>query len=388
MTPSFRFLLLSCLTMGLINLTTSAASTSSRAARMTLSGTFLKLSKADFSQQDLDYQLAFTSTDDETFNGELYRSMGTGSVGSQATLSHSGSELLGPLTGPLELGTPLGGDINLDGITDFLEVSRGITNLTSSGTLDFGDGTEADQGTVAAKWNRSAGSATGTVLLKVDVPGHGLTNLTFSHTFEIFQYTGTLTYDIVGTNISTTVNLPRIGASGAFMGPMPMYRISPVTLGRAVTRWKGPGGLDFTPLDTFGLEGIEPTVNYIGKGLYGGLVVLEDGDPSTPFPDEFDFFDLIIFDPNDSNANGISDLSDLPTSVSTRPTLLAQWKSGKLSMTVNGPAGTRQIIERTDTLTTAAWAPAAEATLDSSGFAVIDLGTPSGEAGLFRVRTP
>lgn len=388
MRSPFQRVLRSALTLAWVVIAIPGVHATPRTAQMTLSGTFLKLSTASLSQLGFDYRLAFTSTDDESFNGELYRSMGTGSVGSKATLDYPGSQFLGPLTGMIELGTPLGGDTNVNGITDFLEVGRAIANLSSSGTLDFDDGTDVSHGTVTATWNRAAGSATGTVVLKVDVPDYGLANLTFSHTFEIFEYTGTLTYDVAGTNISATLNLPRIGATGAFTGPMPMYRIDPVTLGRGITRWKGPGNLDFTPLDSLGLEGMEATINYLGKGFYGGLVVLEDGDPSTAFTDEFDFFDLIINDPNDSNANGIADLSDLPASVPVRPTLTAQWTSGKLSIRVSGPAGTRQVLERADALPGRSWTTAAEATLDSSGSAVIDLGTPSGDVGLFRVRTP
>jgi len=388
MRSPFRSVLRSILMLGFIGLTQPRACATPHTAQMTLSGTFLKVSTASFSQSGFDYQLAFTSTDDETFNGELYRSMGTGSVGSKATLKYPGSDFLGPLTGALELGTPLGGDTNVDGITDFLEVGRTVSNLTSSGTLDFDDGTDVSHGTVSATWNRAAGSATGTVVLQVDVPDYGLAHLSFSHSFEIFQYTGALTYDITGTNISATVNLPRIGATGAFTGPMPMYRMTPVTLGRSATRWKGPGGLDFIPLDTFGVDGIEATVNYVGKGFYGGLVVLEDGDPSTPFTDEFDFFDLIVIDPNDSNANGIADLSDVPTSAPIRPSLTAQWNAGKLTIRVTGTAGSRQIVERADTLSSPSWTTAAETTLDGSGSASVDLGTPSGDVGWFRVRTP
>jgi hypothetical protein len=150
----------------------------------------------------------------------------------------------------------------------------------------------------------------------------------------------------------------------------------------------GPGSLDYEPLDTFGLEGIETTVNYIAKGLYAGLVVLSDGDPATPFTDEYDFFDLVIRDPNDANGNGIPDLSDVPAAGPSRPGISLALVNGRLRATLAGPPGARCLVERSASLAPMSWTTAADVTLGGVGTGEADLGPAMGDLALIRARLP
>ena len=294
-----------------------------RHASMTLSGLSLRVRPATFSQAGFAYRLEFTSADDDSVNDEMYRTGGTDEVGSSAILNYPGSEALGPILATLQLKTPMAGDMDVNGITDFLQVDLPVTGLGTTGSLEVDDGMDVSRGTVTATWNRAAGSASGTLRLKVSLPDFSIEDLEFNHAFEIFQYTGTLAYDVSGTNITATINLPRMGVAGGtgFKGAFPMGRMDPATLARLATTWDGPGGMKYEPYDTFAVDGIEATVNYLGRNLYAGLVILADGDPSTPFTEEYDYLDLVIRDPNDTNQNGLPDLSDPPSNGLVRPVL-------------------------------------------------------------------
>ena len=359
-----------------------------RKAAMTLSCLSLRVRPAQVSQLGFAYRLAFSTADDDSVNDELYRSGGTDEVGSFAILDYPGSEALGAIIGDLQLKTPMAGDLDVDGVTDFLQVNLAVPGLSTTGTIEVDDGMDVSRGTVTATWNRAAGSASGTVQLRVSLPDFSIQNLTFNHPFEIYQYSGTLTYDVAGTHITASIDLPRAGvASGeSFKGPMPMERLDVATLARLPTSWMGPGSLDYEPLDTFGLEGIETTVNYLAKGLYAGLVVLSDGDPATPFMDEYDFFDLVIRDPNDANGNGIPDLSDVPAAGPSRPGISLALVNGRLRATLAGPPGARCLVERSASLAPMSWTTAADVTLGVVGNGEADLGPAMGDLALIRAR--
>lgn len=355
---------------------------------MTLSCLSIRVRPATFAPLGFQYRLEFTTADDDTVNDEMYRAGGTEEVGSSAVLHYPGSEALGPIVASLVLKTPMGGDLDVDGVTDFLQVSRAVPNLTSAGTLEVDDGMDVSRGTVAATWNRAAGSATGTVQLKVSLPDFSIQDLVFTHAFEVFQYTGVLTYDVSGTNIAASVDLPREGGGTGFQGPMPMGRIDAATLARLPATWTGPGQLDYEPIDTFGLEDVETTLNYIAKGLYMGLVIFADGDPSTPFANEYDFFDVVIRDPNDADGDGIPDLSDVPGAVLLRPGITMRIEGGRARATVTGTADARCWVERADAIEGNGWTKAAEVVLGPAGSAEVDLGASTGDAAWFRARWP
>lgn len=355
---------------------------------MTLSCLSIRVHPATFSQLGFAYRLEFSTADDASINHELARAGGTDEAASWAILNYPGSEALGPIVADLRLKTPMAGDLDVDGVTDFLQVDRPVANLTTSGTLEVDDGMDVSRGAVTATWSRAAGSASGTVQMRVSLPDFSIQDLVFNHAFEVFQYSGRIMYDVAGTNITATMDLPRVGGGEGFRGAFPLGRMDVVTLARLPASWEGPGAILYEPIDTFGLEGLETTVNYLGKGLYAGLVILADGDPSTPFADEYDFLDLVIRDGNDADADGIPDLSDIPREVMERPGVSLRVEGGRLWATVRGVAGARCWVERADALAGWSWAKAAEVTVGAAGWVEADLGVPTGGEGWFRARWP
>lgn len=355
-------------------------------ALFTLTSLSMKVPAASLNLLGQVYSLAFSTTDDGTSNGELY-AFGSGQYESTATLHYPGSDALGPLVGALELTTPLSGDLNVNGVTDFLEVDRAIAKTTTTGTIDIDDGMEVSQGTVTATWTRAAGSAVGTVEMKVSLPDFGFQSLAFNSSFEIFQYKGTLTYNRNSNAVTASVNLPRQGAAGSFVGSMPMTRTSDFDLDRAAVTWKGPGGLDFALLGSNDIEDAPLPVNYVAKQFYAGLIVLADGDPTTPFADEYDFFDLLIEDPNDTDGDGLPDLTDSLSVAPVRPTLAATLAAGNVRVRVTGgTAGGRVAVERSPALPSSEWIRVGEVTLDAAGKGEVNAGAPTGDRAYFRTR--
>lgn len=364
----------------------SSGSALANEATLTLTSLSLKVPPATLSTIGGQYGLSFSTADDDSINSELFQSGGTAEYQTYAIIDYPGSEALGALIGVLTLQTPLGGDTNVNGVTDFLEVDRAIASTTTTGEIEIDDGIDFSRGTVTATWQRPANSTTGTVQLKVNLPDFGFQNLTFDHTFEVFQYRGTLTYSRSGTNVTAAVNLPRVGAPGSFVGNLPVTRVSNVELNRAPVSWTGPGGQTFDVLGTDDVEGVPLPISHIIGRFYGGLVIFADGDPTTPFPDEYDFFDLLIEDLNDADGNGLPDLTDDLTTAPARPTLAATFAAGAVQIQVSGTAGSRYIVESSPTLPATTWTAVGEITLDASGKGSLDAGDPNGTARLFRTR--
>jgi hypothetical protein len=357
-------------------------------ATLTLTSLSLKVPPATLSTIGGQYGLSFSTADDDTINSELFQGGGSAEYQTYAIVDYPGSEALGALVGVLTLQTPLGGDTNVNGVTDFLEVDRAIASTTTTGVIEIDDGIDFSRGTVTATWQRAANSTTGTVQLKVNLPDFGFQNLAFDHTFEVFQYRGTLTYTRSGTNVTASINLPRVGAPGSFVGNLPVTRVSNVELDRAPVSWTGPGGQTFDVLGTDDLEDVPLPISHVIGRFYAGLVIFADGDPSTPFPDEYDFFDLLIEDLNDSDGNGLPDLTDDLTAAPARPTLAASIAANVVQLQVNGTPGARYIVESSPTLPATTWNSVGEVTLDASGKGSLNAGDANGTARLFRTRTP
>lgn len=357
-----------------------------RVAKLTLTGDFIRIQPATVEQFGRRFSVAFSTADDGTLNGELGQDGGTDQYTTLAVIEYPGSEALGPARAFFSLKIPLAGDLDANGVTDFLEVRRAIAGLASKGDLEVDDGMEISRGTVAATWTRAAGSSAGTVEMKVSLPDYGIQDLVFSHAFEVFQYSGTLSYEVVGTNVTASVDLPRLGGGVGFKGAMPMGRLDARTLFRYGTTWKGPGGFDYGVLSTADIEGVEFPVDYITHGIYGGVVVLADGDPSTPFPNEFDYFDLIVEDPNDADGDTLPDLTD--PSGAPPPRVSFGVSGGVGVVRVSGPAGARATVESRRDLGGAGWAPVGEVVLDASGAGQVGVGVPLESAMFFRARVP
>ena len=167
-----------------------------------------------------------------------------------------------------------------------------------------------------------------------------------------------------------------------------MTRTSEIELDRAAVTWKGPGDLDFELLGSNDIEDAPFPITHVSQRFYAGVIVLADGDPTTPFTDEYDYFDLIIEDQNDADGDRLPDLTDSPSVAPPRPTLATTLFEGSLRVLVTGgaPAG-RVAVERSPALPAAEWSSVGEVTLDDAGKAVVNAGIPTGDRAYFRTRT-
>ncbi len=371
---------------GLLALATPAAAGPFTAA-MTLSGTSLRVHPASLSVLGQAYHETFTNPDADEPNDELLLAGGTNNYDTLAIIDYPGSEALGAIRADFSIDIPFAGDLNVNGVTDFREVDRAIVGAISTGTLTADDGMTSGTGTIQATWNRAAGSASGTVDFKINLPDFGLSNLTFHHTFEIFEYRGTLTYEVTGTNVAASVNLPRIGGTGGFTGPFNMSQIDAGALFRQAATWSAPGGLVFQVLPTDGIQDVPFPITHVTKQFYGGILVFEDGDPTTPYPDEYDYLEIVIQDPNDSDGDGIPNLSDTAVVAPPAPSLGIRRDGSNVVVGVKGTAGSAWMVERSTT-PAGPWVSPVTVTLSAAGTFELPAEAAGEGALMFRARTP
>lgn len=303
------------------------------------------------STSDLDAEGAVQS-----FNGEWYLLEGT--IGYQSILQIENLETGEIAEGILLIDIPSAGDENLNFLTDFFEVDRAV-GATTAAALEFGLGNLS----ATATWARAAGSAEGVVRLDFEgTVGDLLGALSFTVPFELQHYRGTLTYTPpteVGALVEARIQTQRLGVPGqGFQGAFPLRLQENGTLIRLGSQWTGPGGVLFDVLGSLDIEGVEFPVSRIPRRpQYSGTFFLADGDPSTPFTEEYDVWDLFIADANDSDRDGLPDLSDpadLPPPQVT-PELRLSVAGGNLQLEVKAKAGVTVTMERRDALVSGGW---------------------------------
>ena len=316
-------------------------------------------------------------------NGEWFPYNGT--LGYTSNIRLRNVELGLEWAGVIEVDIPKAGDLNLNFCTDFLEVDQAVS-ATTQGTVDLGLGIEP----VVAQWNRMAGSAQGTVTFRMPSPFEVGTELEFLHPFEVLHYRGSLTYTpaAVGTTrVEARVQLERLGAKGRWTGPMPLIVRDARTLERLNTHWLDDQQKEYEVLGSKEVEGVELFLDRIAsRPWYAGSLFLLDGQPATPFQDEFDVWDVFVVDPNDANANGIPDLSDPQPVAPTLPTASISGPPGALRLTVRGEAGRTIQVEWSPTLSPPVWSLVRSGTL-STGPEVIPIEDGS-SGGFYRVTSP
>lgn len=284
----------------------SASTQEIQPAQVHLYGLSLKVSRATGQANGQSYTLEIAAGSTSSPNGELYPFFGQfdpdqpidPAYGSGFILS--ATEVDEPLLGDIDLDLPFSPDQAAGAVPDFFKVSRGIGPVSTLGSFF----TDFDDGSVSATWQRAAGSTAGTVRLKVvsallgELPE-------FSHTFEIFEYAGTLTYT-PGAPVNGIVQLSREQRAGSTLaGAVTLHRLDgdPFnTLEILPGRWTNQSNA---------LLKYDPTViERLPSGhAYFGYLNFEDGDLTTNDADYYTYF-LVIDDPNDSNSNGVPDLSD------------------------------------------------------------------------------
>lgn len=335
------------------------------------------------------YQANFTAdfTDEGdivSLNNEWYAASGT--IGYETFLYLEDTLFEVGYVAFLEVDIPRSGDSNLNFLTDFLEVENEISAQTS-GSVDFGNGPEP----VVASWSRAAGQNLGTVTLSLPSPSPIGDQLSFDHTFEIFQYEGKLTYTpatMIGGTVTASVDLTRAGGEGKITGAFPLRVTDSRTLERQPTQWSAPDQVTMEVLGTYEVDGVELFLDRIAtRPWYAGSFFFLDGIPGTPFQDEFDLWDMFVNDPNDTDQDGIPDLTDPATVTPTEPPVLSlALTGGSLQITLTGQAGTTVNLERKDSLGGGAWSVVQSVTLANTTETVI-LNAPAGNS-FYRATIP
>lgn len=248
------------------------------------------------------FALDFSSLPDR-INGELFPVWGADRYTHGALLTLTDLAWFEEVRGNLLLEIPLQDD-DRNGVPDFFEVRRAVL-WQGSGIYQLqGYGS----GSVEARWTRAAGDATGTCVLNLKInPFQSLA--VFTHTFELLEYRGRLSYANGPREIEGYVELHGAGRPGA--------------------RWTGPVRLHRTPeapaVELILLPGawtnewdqplLYPT-NHLVRDVrtatnYAGYFDFEDGEPATPEPDYLTWI-WTVADPNDTDGDGIPDLGEDP----------------------------------------------------------------------------
>lgn len=359
-----------------------------------LASTSVRVLPASISSLGLVSTLGLSSLGNGTINDELAFSDNETDPASHAAIAYltvpgGGGD---PIPFNLFLGVPGLGDVDLNGLTDFFEVRRSVSNEPTNGELNYDDGTGSPvSGTVDAVWNRTAGTASGTVSLHIKIPDYGV-DLTFQHHFEIIQYKGTLSYTNKPTGIAASVKLLRlglpVGQSNQITGPISMIRTNDNELGFTSGTWHysgtaGSGALPFESSEDIST----PVARTPIHGGYEGLIPFDNGVPTIPSNGQGQYllWWLDIFDDNDANHNGIPDLSDVPPGGTVTPQLKLDLANNQLNLTVTASAGqTITLFQATD-LSNPVWKTNQTVTLTGTSRVII-LPPPSGASSYFRAQ--
>lgn len=315
----------------------------------------IRVPPATVKQLGLESRLSFTISPDG-INDELQSSSdGPGLYAS--TLQLETPTAIEPIVAPLSLGIPDTGDRNLNGVNDFFEVALEVVPVSTEGTFETAGGPDAIKGSLSATWQRTTNTARGTVKMRLRVPSYGV-DLTFNHEFEIFEYLGTLTYDASGTNIASQVELNRQGAEGRFAGPFPMTALNTDELLHGSAVWTNAAGTEFQLIGSLELDPVDPLPITRGGAVtnYFGVFYFADGDPSTPFADEYDLWTLDLWDPNDGDGDRLPDLTDhFVIAPPAAPKLGIRAESGGLKLKVEGDTGTKVLVQQREAIDRGDW---------------------------------
>ncbi len=359
-----------------------------------LASTSVRVLPASISSLGLVNTLGLSSLGDGTINDELAFSDNETDPASHAAIAYltvagGGGD---PIPFNLFLGVPGLGDVDLNGLTDFFEVRRSVSNEATNGELNYDDGTGSPlSGTVDAVWNRTAGTASGTVRLHLKIPDYGV-DLTFLHHFEIIQYKGTLSYTNKPAGIAASVKFLRLGLPGGqsnqITGPISLIRTNDNELGFTSGTWHysgtvGDGALPFEDSDAIATSIIRTPI----RGGYEGLIPFDNGIPPifSNGQGQYLLWWLDIFDDNDANHNGIPDLSDAPPGGAVTPQLKLELANNQLNLTVTASVGQTVTLFQATDLSNPVWKTNQTVTLTGPS-QVIVLPPPSGVSSYFRAQ--
>jgi len=196
-------------------------------------------------------------------------------------------------------------DSDGNGCPDALQVNKSYNNVGSASSSEYvynlyGTGNWDSYGTLSPtfEFSRNAGSSVGLIRGSEYDPNTGATS-TFSGNFNVEGGTGTATYNPITKAITFAGHSFSFDTSGT--GTSTFTRISDTQVSVAQFNFYTSDGYPRT-VKAF-------TLNRTGNYYRAYPVELVDGDPSTSYVD-FRYCHVEILDNNDTDADGIPDLSD------------------------------------------------------------------------------
>lgn len=293
----------------------------------------------------------------EGINGELFPVFQAAPYTHAAVLTLTDTTFFEEVPGNLLLELPLV-DADANGIPDFFQVEMAV-GATSSGIYAI-QGYGA--GAVEARWSRAAGSPVGTCVL--DFKMNAFQSLAvFTHSFELWEYRGTLQYEAAESSVSFSLQAERTESPPA--------------------RWEGHGSLVRAPSEPQNHLVLLPgswtnqtgeawsfSTNHLFRmehspATYAAFFDFADGDPATTEPDYFTWA-WSVHDPNDSDQDGIPDLSDDPAEAQPSLRLWIRRHGETLEIGVEGPPGAGCRLLTTTHLAEGPWEEILAVTLTNS----------------------
>lgn len=290
-------------------------------------------------------------------NGELFPMFQADPYTHAALLTFIDEAWFLEVPGNMLLQVPMA-DSDGNGIPDFFQVENGVQATTAGVFALQGYGS----GTVVAQWSRAPGSPTGTCRLDLK-PNPFQSLAVFTHTFELWEYRGTLEYRRNDSRIEVGLQVARVGGEGSL--------------------WRGSATLIPAPEDPLNQLVLLPgawtneldqlmvwSTNYLFRDErwptnYSALFDFQDGNPVTPEPDYLTWV-WSVDDPNDSDGDGIPDLSDAVAAPPVQIRLWVRRLPGELEVGVEGPLQRTCRLLQTTNLMTGPWVEVASVTLTNA----------------------
>lgn len=266
----------------------------------------------------------------------------------------------------VEINLPLAQDENGNGVSDFFELGREIS-MVSSGYYE----SDLLGGTLEMTWTRAAGSPQGSCQLYM-VDNMLGRNGPFNHTFELIQGSGTLDYtragDAVAGSIDLQINETRV------KGPVQLSRnvsdpCNVLTLGAGA--WTNSESSFIFDEATLIRDPSRPT-EYKGTLSNPGAI--------------YGSWTLRIISSDDSDGNGVPDLSDnLPTQPLPRPAIGLVRSNATLQLAISGDKGLYYEVQAANSPSPTAWETVKSFVMTNSPTAV-ELSRPENGPRFWRVK--
>jgi hypothetical protein len=253
-----------------------------------------------------------------------------------------------PISGTIYLDLPPFADANGNGFDDSFEVSQAAGG-TSVGEYETGGGVGG--GTVSATWSRAAGSKDGNCSLRLVDRTYGDLG-SYRHTFEVLEYTGSLTYTPGSNAVSGSLNVTN--ATGQLHGPLNFSKVMANPQNKLTLQTAFLTNATQQTLSLFDITAFDRDLT-LRTNYYGG-VEFNDGDLSTA-GDDYYSWELSIDDLNDRDHDGIPDFSDDPASdvLPRRPLLSLARGQTNLQLTISGDVGRMHRVLESSNPTAGNW---------------------------------